>query len=116
MQNDSGTGFYNTDLGGRSNYQELVWYLGLPCRVMINYYFSRYCGSPADYDIPRNYEESNLEAFSFNLNRFDSLPYAVFVVFTFLNVTGWSGTTFFYWHSLSTYFTAFYFMTLIFLL
>jgi hypothetical protein len=37
-------------------------------------------------------------------------------VFTFLNVTGWSVTAFMFWKAMTTYVTAFYFVSLIFLL
>lgn len=38
------------------------------------------------------------------------------MVFTFLNVTGWSGTTFMFWRAMTTYATAFYFVSLIFIM
>lgn len=53
-----------------------------------------YCGSPADYGLPRNVTENDYEAFSWDFTKFDNFFNSVFVVFTFLNVTGWSGTTF----------------------
>lgn len=76
----------------------------------------RYCGSPADYGLPREWMDNDYLEFSFNLTRFDDFFYSLFVVFTFLNVTGWSGTTFLFWRAMTTYATAFYFVSLIFLL
>lgn len=76
----------------------------------------RYCGSPADYNLERNFYENEYLEFTYNFTRFDDFFYSLFVVFTFLNVTGWSGTTFMFWRSFSTYFTAFYFVCLIFIL
>lgn len=75
-----------------------------------------YCGSPAEYDIPRDFNEGQSEAFTFGYNRFDDIFYSLLVIFTYLNVTGWSGTVFFYWKAVSTYLTGFFFVTLIFLL
>ena len=75
-----------------------------------------YCGSKADYNLPRNMSENNYLDFSFNFNRFDDFFYSLLVVFTFLNVTGWSGTTFMFWRAMTTYATAFYFVSLILLL
>lgn len=65
----------------------------------------RYCGSPADYGLPRNETENDFEAFTWNFTRFDDFFYSLFVVFTFLNVTGWSGTTFmvFYYFKYSSF-------------
>jgi hypothetical protein len=77
---------------------------------------SRYCGSLADYGLPPRPEEGLFEEFSYNFNGFNHFFESLFVVFTFLNVTGWSGTTFMYWKAMTTYATAFYFVTLIFLL
>ena len=53
-----------------------------------------YCGSPADYGLPRNETENDYEAFTWDFTKFDNFFNSLFVVFTFLNVTGWSGTTF----------------------
>ena len=53
-----------------------------------------YCGSPLDYNLPRNETENDIEAFNWNFTRFDDFFHSLLVVFTFLNVTGWSGTTF----------------------
>lgn len=64
----------------------------------------------------RNLGETDFLEFSYNFTRFDDFFYSLFVVFTFLNVTGWSGTTFMFWKAMTTYTTAFYFVTLIFLL
>jgi hypothetical protein len=66
--------------------------------------------------LPRDHKEGEFEELAYNFNRFDDFFYSLFVVFTFLNVTGWSGTTFMYWKAMTTYATAFYFVTLIFLL
>ena len=77
---------------------------------------SRYCGDPSEYGIPRNYEENDIINFGFNFNRFDNFFSAIYVVFTFLSVMGWSGTNYLYWRAMTTYVTAFYFLTLIFLL
>ncbi|CAD8180886.1 unnamed protein product [Paramecium pentaurelia] len=75
-----------------------------------------YCGSLADYNLPRNMTENVIEQFGFGFIRFDDFFYSLFVVFTFLNVTGWSGTTFMFWRAMTTYITAFYFVSLIFIL
>jgi hypothetical protein len=74
------------------------------------------CGSPADHGIPRDLEESNFMEFSFNFIRFDDFFHAFLVVFTLLLLKGWSGTTFLFWKSITTYVTAFYFLTLIIIL
>lgn len=79
-------------------------------------FFSRYCGNPADYGIPRDPIENDLIVFGYEFNRFDNFFYGLYVVFTFLSVMGWSGTNYLYWKAMTTYVTAFYFLTLIFLL
>jgi hypothetical protein len=53
-----------------------------------------YCGSPADYGLPKNMAENDFEEFSWDFIRFDDFFHSLLVIFTFLNVTGWSGTTF----------------------
>lgn len=53
-----------------------------------------YCGSPADYGLPKNVTENSIAEFSWDFIRFDNFFHSLLVVFTFLNVTGWSGTTF----------------------
>lgn len=77
---------------------------------------STYCGSRADHHLPRNFHENDNFELSYNFLRFDDFFHSLFVVFTFLNVTGWSGTTFMFWKAMTTYVTAFYFVSLIFLL
>lgn len=54
----------------------------------------RYCGSPIDFGLPKNLTENDFEAFCWDFIRFDDFFHSLLVVFTFLNVTGWSGTTF----------------------
>ena len=75
-----------------------------------------YCGSLADYGLHRNFTENFNEPLYFNFNRFDDFFTSLFVTFTFLNVTGWSATTFLYWHAITTFAAAFYFITLILIL
>ncbi|CAD8145327.1 unnamed protein product [Paramecium pentaurelia] len=75
-----------------------------------------YCGSLLDYDLPRNETENDLEAFNWNFTRFDDFFHSLLVVFTFLNVTGWSGTTFMFWKAMTTYVTATYFLIMILLM
>lgn len=82
----------------------------------IKFIVSRFCGNPSVYGIPRNYEENDIINFGFNFNRFDDFFDGIYVVFTFLSVMGWSGTNYLYWRAMTTYVTAFYFLTLIFLL
>lgn len=53
-----------------------------------------YCGSPADYGLPKNMTENDVEEFVWDFIRFDDFFHSLLVIFTFLNVTGWSGTTF----------------------
>ena len=54
-----------------------------------------FCGNPADYDIERNFHENDHEEFYYNLSRFDDFFHSLFVTYLFLNVTGWSGTTYY---------------------
>ncbi|CAD8060541.1 unnamed protein product [Paramecium primaurelia] len=75
-----------------------------------------YCGSPLDYNLPRNETENDIEAFNWNFTRFDDFFHSLLVVFTFLNVTGWSGTTFMFWKAMTTYVTATYFLIMILLM
>lgn len=75
-----------------------------------------YCGNPYEYDLPRNMTENSYEEFGYDFIRFDNFFYSLLVVFTFLNVTGWSGTTFEFWKAMTTYVTALYFVSLIFIL
>ena len=75
-----------------------------------------YCGSLADYGLQRNFTENFNEPLYYNFNRFDDFFTSLFVTFTFLNVTGWSATTFLYWHAITTFAAAFYFITLILIL
>ncbi|CAD8095701.1 unnamed protein product [Paramecium sonneborni] len=75
-----------------------------------------YCGSLADHGLPRDLEENKFEQFGFGFIRFDDFFYSLFVVFTFLTIIGWSGTTFMFWRAMTTYVTAFYFVSLIFIL
>ena len=99
--------------------QRLITYAGFGSvqkGIIIIYVQSTYCGSPADYGIPRNFNEGQTETFNFGYARFDDIFYSILVIFTYLNVTGWSGTVFFYWKAVSTYLTGFFFVTLIFLL
>lgn len=53
-----------------------------------------YCGSPDDYNLPKIEGENDYEAFVWDFGRFDDFFHSFLVVLTFLNVTGWSGTTF----------------------
>lgn len=53
-----------------------------------------YCGSPVDYGLPKNATENDVAEFSWDFIKFDNFFHSLLVVFTFLNVTGWSGTTF----------------------
>ncbi|CAK89639.1 unnamed protein product (macronuclear) [Paramecium tetraurelia] len=75
-----------------------------------------YCGSLADHGLPRDLQENRYEQFGFGFIRFDDFFYSLFVVFTFLTIIGWSGTTFMFWRAMTTYVTAFYFVSLIFIL
>ena len=94
-----------------------MWKLEMSRRVHILRLIKRtYCGSPAEYGIPRDWNEGKTETFNFGYARFDDIFYSILVILTYLNVTGWSGTVFFYWKAVSTYLTGFFFVTLIFLL
>ncbi|CAD8153287.1 unnamed protein product [Paramecium pentaurelia] len=75
-----------------------------------------YCGSPVDYGLPKNATENDVAEFSWDFIKFDNFFHSLLVVFTFLNVTGWSGTTFMFWKAMTTYVTATYFLVLIVLL
>ncbi|CAD8070112.1 unnamed protein product [Paramecium sonneborni] len=75
-----------------------------------------YCGSPVDHNLPKNMTENDVADFSWDFIRFDDFFHSLLVVFTFLNVTGWSGTTFMFWKAMTTYVTATYFLVLIVLL
>ncbi|CAD8064649.1 unnamed protein product [Paramecium sonneborni] len=75
-----------------------------------------YCGSLLEYNLPRNDTENDVEAFNWNFTRFDDFFHSFLVVFTFLNVTGWSGTTFMFWKAMTTYVTATYFLIMILLM
>ncbi|CAD8076090.1 unnamed protein product [Paramecium sonneborni] len=75
-----------------------------------------FCGSLLDQNLPRNETENDVEAFNWNFTRFDDFFHSFLVVFTFLNVTGWSGTTFMFWKAMTTYVTATYFLIMILLM
>ena len=106
------------EMGGGGRNQELMRNMALPGKVYFNLLciFSTYCGSPADYGLPRNFHENDIFELSYNFLRFDDFFYSLLVVFTFLNITGWSGTNYMFWKSMTTYVTALYFVTLIILL
>lgn len=53
-----------------------------------------FCGNPIYHGLPKNATENDEENFFWDFIRFDDFFHSLFVVFTFLNVTGWSGTTF----------------------
>lgn len=76
----------------------------------------RYCGNPYDHHLPRNNSENISELLGFDIIKFDNFFNSLFSVFTLLAVTGWSGTTFMLWKAMTTYVTAFYFVSLIFIL
>ena len=53
-----------------------------------------FCGNLIDHNLPKNSTENDEEEFFWDFIRFDDFFHSLLVVFTFLNVTGWSGTTF----------------------
>jgi hypothetical protein len=53
------------------------------------------CGSPADHGLPRNYHENDSESFFYNFSTFDDFFKSLFVIYLFINITGWTGTTYF---------------------
>lgn len=62
-----------------------------------------YCGNPIDYGLPKNMTENDYVDFKWDYTRFDDFFHSLLVVFTFLNVTGWSGTTFMVFYNIINY-------------
>lgn len=53
-----------------------------------------YCRNPIDYNLPKIIGENDSEEFYWDFIRFDDFFHSFLVVLTFLNVTGWSGSTY----------------------
>lgn len=51
------------------------------------------CGNPADYDIPANHEEYDVEDFLWGYSNFNDISNALFSVYNHLMVNGWISTT-----------------------
>ncbi|EGR27121.1 hypothetical protein IMG5_201460 [Ichthyophthirius multifiliis] len=77
---------------------------------------NRYCGNPGDYDMPLNPEENNIPELYYGYDTFDQFSDTFQSIFQFLNVTGWSQTTYILWRSQYKTITGAYFISLIVLL